>query len=1352
MTRNNCTFKYLLVSTVFFIVFFLITMSPGFALDPRKEITQYVYDSWTTRDGLPINSIPAIAQDSAGYLWLGTWEGLVRFDGVMFVVYDKNSHRGLAENRVRSLHCGKSGTLWIGTHSGLSRIDNGEISLVAGKETFSHPIRSIYELPDGNLSIGTLGGGFFVGMGGNATFKQYTMESGLPHNSVISIYFDQSGNLWLATKGGLARVVRGNNYGTLSFQVFDKSKGLSDDSVNVLYEGRPGKLWVGTENGLNIIERSGGKFEVSSCFPGTGSLSFQSIAGDKHGTLWLGTTRGLGRIVDDTFLLFPGIGEQSVISLFYDREKDLWIGLRGGGLGRLRDGNITTFRTENGLVDNIAWAIIEAPGYGVLCGTDNAGLNRFNPETGKFHPYLFNKSLTSDSIRSLCFDSREKLWVGFNSGGLRQLEDGKLIDYTHLLGGGNKHIRVIYEDREGILWIGTEGEGLYRLEYALPDGKVNVIHYTTLHGLSSNLIMSIHEDDNHNLWVGTENGLNLIGNRNERRNFSPKVFTTRDGLPHDAINVIARDHRSALLIGTYGGGLSRYEDGKFENLTVREGLFDNTIHHILADDRGNFWMSSNQGIFMLRKSQYDDYFLGAADKVHCEFYNESDGMKSRECNGLGSPAGCRGGDGKLWFPTVEGASMIDPARIRRYNTSPPVQIQEIITYRDFEKNLSASPDPGKRMKLKAGTRRLEIHFAGISIGAGAKVCYKYKLEGYDSDWSLETRERKVSYTGLAPDDYTFLVSTVRRNGSWNENPADASFSFRLEPHFYQTYWFYFACVLAVSFIIYIGYRVRVRQLKKRKEELEFLVKERTEELEVANLEVETVLEDLKIANQYILKERNNADRANRAKSDFLANMSHEIRTPMNAIVGFSDILASEIKNGQHRQYLKNISSSGKLLLDLINDILDLSRIEAGKLELQLQPVNPRAVLTDIKQIFSQKVRQKALDFQLEIDPVLPETLLMDSLRLRQVIFNLVGNAVKFTHTGCVKLSAHKTGARDNYVDVDFIVRDTGIGISPDQQQVIFEAFKQHEGQSSAQYGGTGLGLAITRRLVQLMGGEIFLQSEEGEGSSFRVSLKNVRQSDIVLEDEEEIRLEVENVRFKEACVLIADDNPLNRQLLLKYLQHSPITCIEAENGKEAVALARQYRPDLVLMDLKMPVMDGCEATMAIKADEELQNTPVIIVTGSALKEQRAQVEKACGDGLLLKPVGKSDLIIELMYHLTYYTINGDSSPVNEQKGEEAVEPSLTPEIIQKLPGLVSILRGDEVIRRFEEVRKQFILDEIENFSQEMTELDRRYRSGILSRWAGRLMDDLQTFNPEKIKDTLLEFPGIIKEIENITGS
>jgi signal transduction histidine kinase/ActR/RegA family two-component response regulator len=964
-------------------------------------------------------------------------------------------------------------------------------------------------------------------------------------------------------------------------------------------------------------------------------------------------------------------------------------------------------------------------------------LNRLEPKDGKFTVFTTKQGLSNNIVWSIYEDREGNLWIGTEGGGLNCLDHPDLKEekytftaYTTKQGLSNDNIRSICEDRKGNLWIGTD-RGLNRLN--VKDGKYKFTIYTNKtaarEGLSNDRIIFVCEDRKGSLWIGTDGGgLNRL-NHPDLNDGKFTVFTTKEGLSHDIVSAIYEDQEGSLWIGTYGGGLNRLKDGEFTNVTFKEGLFDDIVYSILEDDRGNLWMSCNKGIFRVNKKELNDFFAGRTNTnfVHSVSYDEKDGMKSKECNGGRQPAGWKSRDGKLWFPTMKGVVMIDPNNIKINRLLPPVKIEKITT----DKNNIQPPfsTPGEKLTLSPGNQRLEIHYTALSFLVPDRVRFKYNLEGFDEEWNDVGTRRIAYYPKLPPGYYTFQVTACNNDGVWNK--TGASLSFYLKPYFYQTFWFYSLCALAVLLMAFTGYRVRVRHLKHRAETLRTQVEERTKELKEA---------------------KETAEKANQAKSEFLANMSHEIRTPMNAILGFTKILENEITDKRHKKFLEAVSTGGKTLLGLINDILDLSRIEAGKMELKYEPVNLYSILNEIKYIFSNKVKEKELDFQLEIDPTLPESLLLDGLRIRQVLFNLVGNAVKFTDTGFIKLSVHKISSGETR-DIIFSVQDSGIGIPADQQQTIFETFAQVGGQPAGKYGGTGLGLAISRRLAEMMGGEISVQSrgEPGKGSIFSLTLKNVDVSSVLTGRANVGEAVTECLRFKNVLVLVADDKESNRQLLVEFLSYPGIDVIDAENGKIAVEMAKLYRPNLVVMDLKMPVMDGKEATRLLKADEELKKIPVIIITASAIKEQEPEIKKAGGDAYLDKPLNKSQLIAQLKRFLPYSIgeppEDADSPPAAVSTGTPGIE---VPKNTDGLPELLGILQGDLTLR-WKKISKTHIIDEIDAFSKEIRELGIQYHREVLKNWADLLINDLQTFDMQKVARTLEHFPGFIEEIKEKTS-
>lgn len=511
------------------------------------------------------------------------------------------------------------------------------------------------------------------------------------------------------------------------------------------------------------------------------------------------------------------------------------------------------------------------------------------------------------------------------------------------------------------------------------------------------------------------------------------------------------------------------------------------------------------------------------------------------------------------------------------------------------------------------------------------------------------------------------------------------------------------------------------ELRELNTGLENRVEERTRELERAKFQAES---------------------ASRAKSEFLANMSHEIRTPMNAILGFSELLAEELTDSRLRQYLDAISSSGKTLLGLINDILDLSKIEAGKLEIQPSAVNPYRLLQDVQSVFTPLLEEKNIDFHIEVDPDLPEAIVLDGTRIRQILFNLVGNAIKFTQTGYVKLLVQKQFLEEDSsrLHLEIAVKDTGIGIPEADQQRIFEAFQQQQGQSNREYGGTGLGLAITRRLVEAMEGKILLESTPDQGSTFTVDFPSVAVAAMHAAPQGVPHQEAkpEELVFQKAKVLLVDDIPLNRELIQNYFVKTPIDFIEAGNGKEALKLAQEHHPDLILMDLKMPQMTGYEATAKLKAMAETADIPIIALTASGMVHEEQEAKDYGFDGYLRKPVLKRDLLKEMAPFLAHEAeLRAKAKPAKAERRSK----TLTLPDLQILHSELAALSA-----RWDALKDSLELDEIESFAQAMVLLGKHFEQYLIIDLGDNILAASQQFAMDKVSTYLAEFPQLLSQL------
>jgi signal transduction histidine kinase len=535
------------------------------------------------------------------------------------------------------------------------------------------------------------------------------------------------------------------------------------------------------------------------------------------------------------------------------------------------------------------------------------------------------------------------------------------------------------------------------------------------------------------------------------------------------------------------------------------------------------------------------------------------------------------------------------------------------------------------------------------------------------------------------------------------------------------------------------------ELRQLNEKLEDLVEERTKELKK---DEEKILAFNAELEQRIAERTAQLDAANRAKSEFLANMSHEIRTPMNAVLGYAELLGFMLEDKTQKNYIESIKSSGRSLLTLINDILDLSKIEAGKLELQFEFVNSTSFFSEFERIFSLRLSDKGLKFILDISSGTPEGIYIDDARLRQIILNLIGNAIKFTEKGSIRLKvytenpqliSYSKGKTDEFIDLIIEVTDTGIGISKEMQEEIFNPFVQGQGQNVKKYGGTGLGLAISQRLVQLMNGTINLDSQLNRGSSFKIKIPGVSYLRDFDKRVEEIQLDPADILFEKATIIVADDVEHNRKYLIDALKQTKIEIIEAEDGQQALFLAKKIVPDLIIADIRMPGLDGFELLNKLKSDDALKHIPVIAYSASVMKAQRARIRESKFGGILIKPVQVTELYLELMNNLPYKSIKA-AGPDLSLSGKESTNE------VSDLPGLIHSLDTQlkDVWITFG-IRQP--IGDVRNFGNQLVIAGKKHNAEIISGYGEELVSAADSFNIEAILNLIRKYTAIVDSLK-----
>jgi two-component system sensor histidine kinase ChiS len=1241
------------------------------------------FDRISIEQGLSQSVVLCILQDSKGFMWFGTQDGLNRYDGYAFKVYehDPQDPDSLSNSFVLALYEDGLGVLWIGTNGGgLNRLDRESGRFVRYVNDADDPnslsdnqVLSIVEDREGVLWIGTNGGGLNRFDRETGQFTRFQTDPDDPHslsdNGIDSIYEDRARVLWIGTNaGGLEQFDRETGHFVHHPNDPNDPNSIASNNIETIYEDREGVLWIGTNAGLDTFDRETGRFVHYVNDPDDpATLSFndiESIYQDREGTLWIATNGGgLDRFdrQNEQFVHcqndpadVQSLSGNQVWSIYEDQAGVLWLGTFGAGLNRFdpHKDKFTRYEADpddpNSLSNEVVWSIHEGQAGVLWVGTNGGGLTRIDRQTQQFVHYQNvpddPNSLAGNAVWSIHQDQEGMLWVG-TAGGLDRF-DPETERFTH---HPSAPVFSIHQDREGVLWTGTWTGGLGRLDPETEQFTFYQNDPADASSLSDNTVMSVREDREGLLWLATfAGGLNRFDRDTERFVRFQNDPNDPRSLSNDSVLSVHEDREGVLWIGTAGGGLSKFDrtTETFSHYRAKDGLPDDYVYGILEDDHGNLWLSTNRGLskFDPRTGIFRNYDVG-------------DGLQSNEFN---QGSYYRSTSGEMFFGGVKGFNSFYPDDVEDNPYVPPIVITD---FQLFNESVSVGDDsPLEKLIEETSEIRLSyqddflaFEFAALHYSAPDRNQYAYKMEGLDKDWNYVGTRRFASYTNMPAGEYTFRVKGSNSDGVWNEEGA--SIKLIISPPFWQTWWFRISIIGLVAGTVLGAATWRIRSIEAKRRELEILVDERTRELR------ETLVE--------LQRAKEAAEAANQAKSVFLANMSHELRTPLNAILGFTQLMDRDTNlTAEQQENLGIINRSGEHLLGLINDVLDMSKIEAGRTTLNEQSFDLHRLLDGLEEMFRLRAEDRGLTLAFERSPDVPQLVRMDEGKLRQVLMNLLGNAVKFTPEGGVTLRvkalqpapAIKVGLR-----LLFEVEDTGPGIAPEELKAVFDPFVQTTSGRHSQEG-TGLGLAISRQFVRMMGGDLTVSSQVGRGSVFRFDAQiEAAEQGVVraaLPTRRVIGLQPGQPIYR---LLIVDDKEVNRKLLLKLLSPLGFEVREAENGQQAIEMWESWAPHLIFMDMRMPVMDGYEATRRIKGSTKGQATVIVALTASALEEDRLVILSEGCDAYIRKPFREEDLFDTLTKHLGVRFTYREEPAELALAGPSNARDILTPSALSALP-------------------------------------------------------------------------------------
>jgi signal transduction histidine kinase/ligand-binding sensor domain-containing protein/DNA-binding NarL/FixJ family response regulator len=1215
--------------------------------DPSSLSTGWVRESWSIAEGLPVNSINGLIQSRTGYIWAATFDGLVRFDGVRFTVYNSANSPGLPSDRIMSVMETRDNALWLLTEQRyLVRFARGRFTHIDESRGLVGGPFAIYEDPAGQLFIGS-----DQGLGRMEGDRLVPVAPEVIRGQVVSIVRRRDASLWVATQtNGVFRVA---DVGAERVTVAPAFEG---DSAFTVWEDPEERLWIGAARGVWEVPKGAvagiptlgphpGDIQRFVYLPATGavlgyspngvfrfdpdhrvipvdprlhqftlSVPLQVLGRD---SVWHAIGRDLMLNRRRVYTLDPGSNRTvRITDLLFDREGGIWLATDGMGLHRLRRSLFTAFGAPEGLAARNAYVVARDSSDALWVGSLLEGTSRISPDRRTVQNFTPPQGYPAQ-VTSIVQD-RDGILFGTPYGLQTCSVSGMHCTKVASLYFDWPGVYALYEAKDGRLLAGTKTQVVERR-----DGQWTPV--TEWPGRAP--ARAFAETPDGALWVGTNGGgvvRCLAGHC--------RTLTTKGGLPADIIRSLYVDGDGWLWIGTEGRGLARLdprrwpaEDDRYVPPIVafgtRDGLYDPVVHVILEDGEGRLWMNSNRGIFWVRRDELNAFADHRISRIHSTAYTERDGLRNREGNGGFQPAGAKTRDGRLWFPTQDGIVGVDPSLVTQGRAPPPVTVEQVTSHgRVLEADTS-------QLAVRPDERDLEISFTALTFVEPGNVRFRYRLDPYDADWVDAGSRRTAFYTRVPPGHYTFQVAASQDGDRWT--PAATTLQLAVVPLFTETLTAKVLLGLAIMLLAALAYQWRVRSLRQRESELTALVDTRTAAL--------------RQNEQQLATQNAKLEQLNQMRSRLFANLSHEFRTPLTLILG----PLKGLLDGRHGALSPEARAQGDLmlrntqrLLRLINQILDLAKLQAGSVAIERKPVDLVSFVRYATQAFAPLAERNgiALVFRSSLRSL---TLQADPEQLEKVLLNLLSNAVKFTGSGgIIDVSVGQEGGA-----ASIVVRDSGVGIGAADLPHIFERFYQADSAATRRYEGTGIGLALVKELVELHGGEINALSTPGAGTTFTVKFPpnaaGIEASALTSaaspsEEVDELvavdtsspadpiahpgrvgKEEEENAEDR-TTVLLVDDNPDVRAYVRAVLA-AQFHVLEAGDGKAGLALAREALPDLIVADVMMPELDGLGLGRALKSDPMTDAIPVILLTARAESADQIAGLEAGADAYLTKP-------------------------------------------------------------------------------------------------------------------------------------